>query len=261
MIFSHFLKGVVTDGFVNTSVTSIERRFELSSTQSGIIVSLYFFSGVFVNLFVAYFGGRGHKARWVAGGMVLYAIGSALFSLPHFASGYYQYAETDGYSHLCKSDELAIRTYSNSGNATTDQGNLPDRDQDEPGYLYFFVIAQVLFGIGSAPLYTLGIAYLDENVGVHRSSLYLGIFYAVATLGPAVGYIAGGFLLNVYTDVRVASEVTITPEDPAWVGAWWIGMVIASPLALLTAAFLSIFPKELPGKRRYVVILFLPGEK
>lgn len=237
-------QGVVTDGFVNTSVTSIERRFGLSSTQSGIIVSVYFFTGVFVNLFVGYFGERGNKARWVAVGMLLYSAGTLLFSLPHFLSGYYQYTESHEYSYLCE-----------SGGSKTNSSDASNGSEDvslqggELSYLYFFILAQVLLGVGSAPQYTLGIPYLDENVTIERSSLYMGILYAVATLGPAVGYIAGGMLLSVYTDFRVADEVTITPEDPTWVGAWWFGMVLSFPISIVSAAFLFIFPKELPGKR------------
>ncbi|KAJ8020433.1 Solute carrier organic anion transporter family member 4C1 [Holothuria leucospilota] len=238
-----FIQGVVTDGFVNTSVTSIERRFQLSSTQSGIIVSVYFFTGIFVNLIVSYLGGRGYKARWLAGGMIFYSIGAFVYSLPHFLSGYYRYADSHDYSLLCNTqDDDATRQPSSN---STDEDILMQEDVSH--YLYFFVIAQVAFGLGSAPLYTIGIAYLDENVSVHRSGLYLGIFYAVATLGPAVGYISGGTFLKLYTDLQKSSEVTITPEDPSWVGAWWLGMIFASPLALCVAAFLWIFPRELPG--------------
>ncbi|KAJ8020413.1 Solute carrier organic anion transporter family member 4A1 [Holothuria leucospilota] len=179
---------MVTDGFINTGITSIERRFQLSSTQSGIIVSIYFFTGIFVNLFVSYIGGRGHKARWLAGGMVLYAIGAMVYSLPHFLSGYYQYTDSDEYSSLCNAENSEVngQPFSNS----TDDG--PSKVEDISNYLYFFVVAQVALGLGASPLYTLGIAYLDENVTVHRSGLYLGIFYAAGTLGPAVGYITGG---------------------------------------------------------------------
>ena len=45
-----------------------------------------------------------------------------------------------------------------------------------------------------------GVTYLDENLTARMSSLYLGIFYAVAIFGPAVGYILGGYLLSIFTD-------------------------------------------------------------
>lgn len=41
-------------------------------------------------------------------------------------------------------------------------------------YLSIFLIAQLLHGAGSAPFYTLGVTYLDENVSKKMSSVYVG---------------------------------------------------------------------------------------
>ena len=46
----------------------------------------------------------------------------------------------------------------------------------------------------------LGVTYLDENLTAKMSSLYVGIFFAVAIFGPAVGYILGGYFLSLFTD-------------------------------------------------------------
>lgn len=40
--------------------------------------------------------------------------------------------------------------------------------------LWLFVGSQLLTGAGAAPLYTLGVTYLDENVTKKMSSVYLG---------------------------------------------------------------------------------------
>lgn len=40
--------------------------------------------------------------------------------------------------------------------------------------LWLFVLSQLLTGAGAAPLYTLGVTYLDENVTKKMSSVYLG---------------------------------------------------------------------------------------
>ena len=72
---------------------------------------------------------------------------------------------------------------------------------DEAGFLnslkFFFFLGQVFHGAGSCPLWTLGVTYLDENLPTKTSSLYVGIFYAFAVLGPAIGYLGGGGLLEV----------------------------------------------------------------
>lgn len=40
--------------------------------------------------------------------------------------------------------------------------------------VWFFFIAQLLHGAGAAPLFTLGVTYIDENVSKKMSSVYLG---------------------------------------------------------------------------------------
>jgi hypothetical protein len=45
-----------------------------------------------------------------------------------------------------------------------------------------------------------GVTYIDENVGPESSAFYLGIFYTMGIVGPALGYSIGGQFLNIHTD-------------------------------------------------------------
>ena len=69
--------------------------------------------------------------------------------------------------------------------------------------------AQLLHGAGAAPLYTLGVTYIDENVGPENSAFYLGVFYTMAIIGPAVGYAMGGQFLNLHTDFARSVQIKI----------------------------------------------------
>lgn len=40
--------------------------------------------------------------------------------------------------------------------------------------VWFFFLAQLLHGAGAAPLFTLGVTFIDENVSKKMSSVYLG---------------------------------------------------------------------------------------
>ena len=60
-----------------------------------------------------------------------------------------------------------------------------------------FFLGQILHGVGSAPLWTIGVTYLDDNLPSSTSPLYVGIFYAFAVIGPAIGFLGGGQLLQV----------------------------------------------------------------
>lgn len=67
--------------------------------------------------------------------------------------------------------------------------------------MLIFFMAQLLMGAGTTPLYTLGPAYIDENVHPKSSPVYLAVFFSLTLLGPGLGFISGGSLLNIYIDV------------------------------------------------------------
>lgn len=109
---------------------------------------------------------------------------------------------------------------------------------------------QTLHGIGATPLFSIGTAYLDENVSQKASPVYLAIHSMVTSIGPVVGLFIGGFLLLVYTDwYRLDPLHPIPmkgPSDPRWIGAWWIGFLGCSVAAILNAFPILGFAKELP---------------
>lgn len=46
-----------------------------------------------------------------------------------------------------------------------------------------------------------------------------------------------------------SDHITITPKDPQWVGAWWLGYLIAGSVSLLAAVPFWYLPKSLPRPR------------
>lgn len=49
-----------------------------------------------------------------------------------------------------------------------------DSAEDFSWTVWLFVLAQLFHGAGAAPLFTLGVTYIDENVSKKMSSIYLG---------------------------------------------------------------------------------------
>lgn len=43
--------------------------------------------------------------------------------------------------------------------------------------------------------------------------------------------------------------VDLTPDDPRWIGAWWLGYFFGGLLLLCTSIALLGYPKEMPGAR------------
>ncbi|XP_019609000.2 solute carrier organic anion transporter family member 4A1 [Rhinolophus sinicus] len=231
-----FLQGMTVNGFTNTVITSIERRFDLHSYQSGLIASSYDLAACLCLTFVSYFGGSGHKPRWLGWGVLVMGAGSLVFALPHFTAGSYQ-VELDQGIGTCPSNHSVACGDSTSGLSS---------------YRLVFMLGQFLHGVGATPLYTLGVTYLDENVKSSCSPVYIAIFYTAAILGPAAGYLIGGALLNIYTEIGRWTE--LTTESPLWVGAWWVGFLGAGAAALLIAVPILGYPRQLPGSQRYVVM-------
>ncbi|NXH97731.1 SO4C1 protein, partial [Pachycephala philippinensis] len=233
-------QGIVVNGLINISISTIEKRYELNSSLTGLISASYDIAFCVLSLFVSYFGERGHKPRWLAFSAFMLGLGSLVFSLPHFSSGKYQYG-----SKLEDTCQTAETTFANATCSASTNSSLHK-------YLYVFILGQLLLGVGGTPLYTLGTAFIDDSVPKHKSSLYIGIGYAMSLLGPAIGYVLGGQLLKVYIDIQIPKRQDTTynkvdQDDPRWLGAWWIGFLVCFFAIWLLIIPFSCFPRHLPG--------------
>lgn len=56
---------MVVNGFVNVVISNIERRYDLTSTETGTIASCYDIASVLCLIPVSYFGGLGCKPRYL----------------------------------------------------------------------------------------------------------------------------------------------------------------------------------------------------
>ena len=155
---------MVVNGFVNVVISTVERRFQISSTESGTIASCYDMAAVLCLVPVSYLGGRGRKPVYLAVGMFVLGLGSFVFSLPHFTTPAYRLGQAR--------DSLCAAAGNGNGNGTgTCAESSPSGLSD---YKYVFFLGQLLHGAGAAPLYTLGVTYLDDNLPVRSTSLYQG---------------------------------------------------------------------------------------
>lgn len=232
-----FVQGMIVGGFTSVIISSVERRFQLSSTESGLISSFYDIASVLCLMPVSYFGGMGVKSRYLGIGMFTIGIGTIIFCIPHFSTDKYSMG-TDDSSMLCSDGSTLLSGCSSSGSLSY--------------YKYMFYLAMLIMGAGGSPLFTLGPTYLDDSVPVKSSSTYLGIYHAMNIVGPGVGFLAGGAFLNIYVDIDKMddTDVHVNTNSSQYVGAWWIGYLIGGIMALLVAIPLCGFPKSLPGSSK-----------
>lgn len=254
------LQGMYYTYFVSM-ITTIEKLFQLQSKTTGIIMSATEIGQIGSSLLLTYYGGQGHRPKWIAWGMVLFAVSSFTCSLPHFIFG----------KQLMESNELMFTSAAHANNASVPPNVCHPLDTMPPSLfnnassdgiecrdeileeqktqtkitktvLAIFFISLLGVGMGQTAVYTLGIPYIDDNVASRESPLYFAITIGVRILGPALGFILGSLCTRLYVDL---SDPQINPKDPRWVGAWWLGLVLVSAMLMLASLAMFAFPKRL----------------
>lgn len=187
---------MIINGFTNVGLSTLEKQFKLNSKQSGLIVAAKEISSLLLIAVLSYKGSFGHKPKYLGYGALLTSLGSLLYVLPHVLIGKHIPMSVSG---IIKNQEICSLTHVNETMITEARCEL--LGSSEWHYLFIFIMAKLLIGAGTAPLFTLGAAYIDENVKPKVAPIYLGIWYVSTSFGPGIGFVAGGSLLNVYVDL------------------------------------------------------------
>lgn len=182
----------LTVGYKNSVVTTIEKRFEFSSGVSGILSGFLEFGSLITTLLVSYFCSRSHIPRAIALSSILCAAGSLLYALPHLLSD--SYTANNSFMNqtvedlICKGpqpvDHLEFSAALKSPKSPI--AFLEEKFKLDPTCMLkvsnwqifaILIIASILIGSSSAPLYTLGTTYIDNHVTKDKSSIYLGSWH------------------------------------------------------------------------------------
>ncbi|AWO99640.1 putative solute carrier organic anion transporter family member 2B1 [Scophthalmus maximus] len=241
------LAQLLVSGYMKSSISTIERRYGFSSQKSGVLAAFNEVGNTILIIFVSFFGSRVHRPRFIGSGALLACLASLLIAMPHFLSDPYDYANRvssasgQNSSGLCQSSSSLNASSSN-------QSCSRQESPSQEGVYPLLLLGQLLLGIGVVPIQPFGISYIDDHASRRNSPLYLGILFAVTTIGPALGFITGSLMLRYYVDFDKLSpdEIELDSKDLRWVGAWWLGFLVASCLVFLTALPYLFFPRNMP---------------
>ncbi|XP_076262246.1 solute carrier organic anion transporter family member 5A1-like [Rhynchophorus ferrugineus] len=261
------LQQALSSGYINSVITTIEKRFEIPSSLSGLVASSYEIGNVITVIFVSYLGSRRHIPVWIGVGSVLMGVGSLIFMVPHFISD-----ENMGVTTLNTTEDNMCRVVSvhdqDMGLGRLSSGlsspplapnnirgdNCIRGSPSTRGPVILFVIAQLLLGCGGSPLFTLGTTYIDDHVKSESSSIYIGCMYSMAAFGPVLGFLLGAYLLSFHMD-SFSKIIFINAGDKRWVGMWWGGFFLCGFLLIIVAIPFFSFPKVLEHEKEKIRLI------
>ncbi|NXK24013.1 SO2B1 protein, partial [Arenaria interpres] len=251
------LSQLLVSGYLKSSISTIERRYGLSSQTSGLLASFNEVGNTLLIVFISYFGSRVHRPRFIGCGAILVSLAGFLMSLPHFITGPYEYDQSVASIFSNTTDLCQPGVGSSQGNLS-DAGCTPHAARENHEVLLVMFIAQVLLGIGGVPIQPFGISYIDDFASERNSPLYLGILFSVTVIGPGVAFMLGSAMLRFYVDIDKVNrdDVQLTNKDPRWVGAWWLGFLVAASLVAISAVPYFFFPREMPKESRSCISFF-----
>ncbi|MEJ1280039.1 hypothetical protein NN561_010978 [Cricetulus griseus] len=246
----------LAEGYLKSTITQIERRFDIPSSLVGIIDGSFEIGNLLVITFVSYFGSRLHRPKIIGAGCLVMGVGTMLIAMPQFFMEKYRYEKYEKYSPSSNLTpnvspcHLELSSLSPSSVMGKSQNKINDEcegDASSSMWVYVF-LGNLLRGLGETPIQPLGIAYLDDFASEDNAAFYIGCVQTVAIIGPIFGFLLGSLCAKLYVDIGFVNldHITITPKDPQWVGAWWLGYLIAGLLSLLAAVPFWCLPKTLP---------------
>ncbi|XP_053662574.1 solute carrier organic anion transporter family member 74D [Anopheles marshallii] len=240
------------------TLTTLEKRFKIPSSTTGIILSGNEISQILLSLILSYVGGHRNRPRWIAWGVVFCALSCFILALPHFIYGAGDEALqlTKEYIREREEDEARIRSHQNytimvkSTNRLCLDASSPKECLETISVvpLILIFLSQFVLGIGNTLYYSLGQTYLDDNTKKTNTPLMLAYASSLRTFGPVVGFALGYFALKIYIDPT--KTPIIDSSDPRWLGAWWLGWILLGVAMIIFAFLIGMFPKEIPKKTK-----------
>ncbi|XP_010614048.1 solute carrier organic anion transporter family member 1A2 isoform X2 [Fukomys damarensis] len=209
-----YVSKTLSGSYMNSMLTQIERQFNIPTSLVGFINGSFEIGNLLLIIFVSYFGTKLHRPIMIGVGCAVMGLGCFLISLPHFLMDRYEYESTVSLSSNMSSNSFLC----------TENGTEISRPTQDPAacvkevksFMWVYVlVGNIIRGMGETPIMPLGISYIEDFSKSENSPLYI-------------------------------DDLTITPTDTRWVGAWWFGFLICAGVNVLTAVPFFFLPKTLP---------------
>ncbi|XP_048257217.1 solute carrier organic anion transporter family member 2B1-like [Haliotis rufescens] len=240
---SLFLQTLST--YISTQITTLEKQFGLSSTDSGFLVSCNDIGFLSTVLFTSHFGRKGHIPRILAVAAIIYGIAGIAcslsqliepMSLPSGISGSNSSSD-DGEEYLCTQKGSTTRQNETYSVADTHSSG------SSQWVIYIIATSLIVQGMCKSPKTPLSALYIDNNVSDQKKTgLFLGVITTLTLFGPALSFAVGGVFSRIPVDLK---DTLLTQTDPRWIGAWWLGFLVFGSIAVVLALPLFFYPRRM----------------
>jgi organic anion transporter 6A len=82
---SFYILGIIF-GLVDLSHASFHKEYDVKTSEKLVLALTYDVSSCLVAVFVAYYGGKMNRIKWIAFSSFLIGLGSFFFALPYFSA-------------------------------------------------------------------------------------------------------------------------------------------------------------------------------
>ncbi|NWY03853.1 SO1C1 protein, partial [Nothoprocta ornata] len=249
--FVYFAKAL-SGSYLKSTITQIERRFDIPSSLVGVIDGSFEIGNLLIIILVSYFGAKLHRPRIIGAGCLIMSAGTFLIAMPQFFMGRYRYERFPSIINSTDSLSPCLQEKNQIPHSTLEKSQAKinagcEKEAGSSMWIYV-LLGNLLRGIGETPIQPLGITYIDDYAVEENAALYIGCVQTLAIIGPIFGFLLGSLCAKLYVDIGFVDldSVTITHKDVQWVGAWWLGYLIAGVISVLASIPFWFLPKHLP---------------
>lgn len=169
------LQGMFLTYFVSIT-TTVEKLFRVESKTTGTLLAATEIGQICTALFLTYLAGRGHRPRWIACMMLVLAVGVIGCVMPHAFYGT-QLMDVHLQSHRTSAAPICGSKENQSGCNHIQKLGTETRSSITAVVIPWLFVCLLIVGVGQTGISTLGIPYIDDNVGSRKSPLYVGKFF------------------------------------------------------------------------------------
>ncbi|XP_041112161.1 solute carrier organic anion transporter family member 1C1-like [Polyodon spathula] len=200
--FANFAKAF-QGSYMKSSITQIERRFNIPSSLIGFIDGSFEMGNLLVIAFVSYFGAKLHRPKLIGAGCLLMALGSFVTAIPHFIMGKYEHETSIAHSVNLTTDFLPClpnQAITSDEVANSEISVAECQKQASSSMWIYMFLGNMLRGIGETLVMPLGVSYVDDFAREENTTFYLASIQTVGILGVVFGYMMGSLCAKLYVD-------------------------------------------------------------